>query len=323
VDIAAVVVAVTLSLGWCAVAVRIGPALGLVDEPGDSLKVHDTPAVRLGGIGLYLGVFVGLTVVGAFDAGLAIVALAVVLLGLADDRVDLSPVVRLVWEVGLGVVAVWIATPLDPTSPLALLVGVGVVVVTINAVNLFDGLDGLAATAGVVSAVGLAVLAVGIAGDHRLPLLLAGALLGFLPFNWHVARVFLGDNGAYLLGLLLAVTILRRSTDTVDVVPIAVGCVALGVFLVDFAATLIRRARSRRPLFAGDRSHLYDQLRDRGMSVRHIAVAAGVVQVGFVVVALSLDRLAPLMAATGVAVVTVLALTTLAVTGAPVPGGRE
>lgn len=279
-----------ISLAWCALAIRIGPSIGFVDRPDDpSLKAHERPAVPLGGIGVFLGVHAAIAVAGAFDPGLLAATSIVLVLGLVDDRSGLPPFVRLGAEVAAAATLIVFAdTPLDPTSPTDLVIGVGLVVVFINAVNLFDGLDGLVGASGVVSAFGLAWLA-GLRGADVAPAIaVAGALGGFLVLNWHPAKVFLGDNGAYTVGMFLAYGTLVASPDGVGV-GLGVASVGLGVFALDLIATVIRRKLAGHPLFAGDRSHLYDQLRDRGMTVPTIAITAALAQALFVLVLIGLE----------------------------------
>ena len=285
-----VILAVGVAGAWCAVALRLGPRLGYVDRPDDAaLKAHLRPAVPLGGVGVFLGLHAGLALESAFDWGLFVASLCALTLGLIDDRFGVAPTLRLAAEFGIGVVLV-VATDTTFTSPLAMAVGVLTVVVLINAVNLFDGLDGLAGSAALVTGLGLAWLAALRGVDGVIPLLLAAALAGFLPFNWHPARLFLGDNGAYTIGTVLAFATVIVSPDGLGVGWL-IALVPLGVFLVDFVATILRRLLAGKALFTGDRSHLYDQLRDRGVPVKTVALTAVAAQALFAVLAAALDGL--------------------------------
>jgi UDP-GlcNAc:undecaprenyl-phosphate/decaprenyl-phosphate GlcNAc-1-phosphate transferase len=284
--------AFALSLGWCALSLVIGPRVGFVDRPDEShLKVHRRPAVPLGGVGLFVGVHAALIIGGGFDAGLMLATGALLVLGLADDRVGLSPLIRLAGEVVAAVMLVlW--SELDLDGPLVEVAAIVLVVVTVNAVNLFDGLDALAGSAALISSLGLAWLATVHDSDPLVGLTTAAALAGFLVLNRHPARVFLGDNGAYVTGGFLGYAVLT-SSQVVDVSSLAVPSLVLGVFLIDLAVTVTRRALSGAPLFGGDRSHVYDQLRDRGWSIGKVVGAATLAQVVLVLVALGVDRLGP------------------------------
>lgn len=283
---ASLIVAGLLALGWCYVALWIGPRLGYVDHPGmDSLKVHERTAVPLGGVGVFLGFHSAAWIGGRVDPALLAATSLVLVLGLVDDRRGLPPVLRLLVEIGAGVVVVAGADG-TTASWVSAVLGVGLVVFAVNAVNLFDGLDGLAGSVGMVAALGVAALAW---SRGQLPddaLSLAAALAGFLVLAWHPARVFLGDSGAYVLGVILAGLILRSSGGPAELL-IASGL--LGVFALDLVVTVIRRVRSRRPLFVGDRSHVYDQLRDRGVTIPWIVGIAAAAQAVLAVVVIWVD----------------------------------
>jgi UDP-GlcNAc:undecaprenyl-phosphate GlcNAc-1-phosphate transferase len=205
---------------------------------------------------------------------------------LVDDRRGVEPGIRLMVEM-LAAVILILGVAGDP-GLLYLVLGIALVVFAINCVNLFDGLDGLVGSVALVTGVGLAVVAQGRGLDSLPALALAAALGGFLLLNWHPARVFLGDAGAYFVGLYLAHLILDVSDGPVELV-LTSGF--LGVFAIDMLVTLLRRRLNDRPLFIGDRSHIYDQLRDRGMSVPTIALIAAVTQAVLLALVLLAERL--------------------------------
>jgi UDP-GlcNAc:undecaprenyl-phosphate GlcNAc-1-phosphate transferase len=284
--VAALIVAGVVSWLWCAFATWLGPRSGFVDIPdGSDLKVHDAPAVPLGGVGIFLGVHLAMLVGGDFDLSLLIATAIVLVLGLVDDRIGLSPVLRLVVEVVATLVLVAGLTP-DRDSDELLLAAI-VVVVAINAVNLFDGLDGLVGSAGVVTALGLVFLASLRDANLSPAPELAVALLGFLVLGWHPARVFLGDSGAYVTGMLLATSMINASPAGAS--QLLIASTFLGVIALDLLVTLIRRQRGGHPLFTGDRSHIYDQLRDRGWGVTKVVYFAAGVQVLLVIAGLAVD----------------------------------
>lgn len=282
-----ILVAAAISLGWGMVAIRLGPRIGYVDAPGeDPLKSHARPAVPLGGVGVFFGVHAGLLLDGTFEPVLIAATVLVLALGLVDDRRALTPGVRLmVW----GLAALMIAVTVDPHGGVTAGILIGaLVIVTINALNLFDGLDGLAGSSAMVAAVGIAILSQARDADGTLPALVAAALAGFLVLNWHPARLFLGDSGAYVVGVLLAWGIVATSPRGGGDLVVAAG--VLGVFAIDLVVTVIRRAGGRRPLFTGDRGHVYDQLHERGWSVPGIAFSAAAVQAVLVAGVVLADR---------------------------------
>ena len=284
-------IAGAIALAWCVVALWLGPKVGFVDRPERStLTAHKRLAVPLGGVGVYLGVHGAAFSRGAFEPALFVSSSLVLVLGLVDDRFGLSPVVRLVVQGLSGVVLVaWGA--LSGAGPWLMVIGVALVIIATNAVNLYDGLDGLAGLSAMVSALGLAVIS-GLQGASRLSAIdLAAALVGFLILNWHPARVFLGNCGSYVTGLFLAHLILTAGSPSAASTVLTSGI--LGVFVIDLVASLIRRSRAGESLFAGDRAHIYDQMRDRGLSVPAVALSSGLAQLvlaGLLVAIISLER---------------------------------
>lgn len=282
--------AFVVALAWVGLAIVLGPRVGFVDEPDDAgLKVHSRPAVPLGGIGVFLGFHTAMAVAGLYDPWLSAATGGLVLLGLIDDRYPLSPTLRLIVEAALAFVIVVFPAASWSDDPVSVVIGVTLVLVAINAVNLFDGLDGLVGSSAIVAALGIAAFGAlrGRNGDPAL--FLVAALAGFLIFNWHRARVFLGDNGSYTVGALLAYGLMRVSPEPVDS-RIVVAAVLLGVFALDSAATVLRRLRYHRPVFAGDRGHLYDQLRASGWSVPRVVLIAAAVEGLFVLAAVGIEQ---------------------------------
>jgi len=238
-------------------AARLATRLGLVAQPGP-LRVHKRPVPYLGGLAVFFALIV--PVAGARPSLLVPLALACAL-GVADDATSLSPVLRLVVEVGIGIAAAWVIAPHD-AGHVAL--GVVLVLVLVNAVNMLDGLDGLATAVVALGAAGFFVVLSG--SSATLALTLVGALLGFLVWNAPPARVYLGDAGSYLLGAALAMLFLAAAEYRAAVVSSAF--LFVGVPVADAAVAIVRRIRARTALMQGDRGHVYDQLVDRGWSAR-------------------------------------------------------
>jgi len=144
----------------------------------------------------------------------------------------------------------------------------------VKAVNLIDGMDALAASVVVASAIGFALMA----EDVRIPAVaVCGALVGFLVFNRPPARIYLGDGGSYLLGTSLALLAARSLGSHSRAAWVAIP-LFVALPLADTTIAVVRRARSGRSLLAGDRSHVYDQLADRGWPVPRVVAALVAVQ---------------------------------------------
>ena len=274
--------------------------LGWIDRPSDR-KVHPRPTPTVGGLAIYVGIGAGLLVVrfvpflkdlyettSDLDA-VAIAGTAILVVGVIDDTRGVSALGKLTAQVLvagvvvlLGVELLFIYFPgqgvLSLSPDLAVPLTILWVVATLNAVNLIDGLDGLAA--GLVAIAAAAFFAYMVRPDPgqavqastavALSAVAGGAAIGFLPWNFHPAKIFMGDSGALLLGLVLAVaTISGVGRDlagpsggdlVVVAIPIAVALIVLAVPLLDVVLAIFRRMRrmsrirTRRFCFRGTRS---------------------------------------------------------------------
>ncbi len=306
VSLGTVLVAFAVSFAVGLLMERLAPRLGLVDRPGGR-KIHAGPTPLGGGVAIGLGTFVpvagGLALCGVLDsAGSAEGVLpflhahravvlersrelltllcggaAVVGLGLADDRWDLSAGLRLVAQ-GLVALGVFFAAPrlritLFSASPVTqcVLTCLWFVVIT-NAFNLLDNMDGLSSGVALVAS-GLLFAAAVATGQLLVALFLlafGGATAAFLARNFPPARIFAGSAGGYFLGFVLAAstgafTFYERGRPlSAAAVPVLI----LAVALYDTASVLFIRLREKRPLLVGDRSHLSHRLVAMGMSRR-------------------------------------------------------
>lgn len=273
-------------------AARLGRRLGIVDRPGGR-RTHQGEIPRLGGIGLFvpflLAVGVGLALrIPTADpkeplrlSGLILGSLWMFLVGLADDRWDLAPGLQLVAQGIAGGIAIatviFIERVNNPLTDQVIVFPMPVVVLLtlfwimgmINTVNWLDGLDGLAAGVGAILCLVLAVHMhrVGQPSVALLPMALLGATVGFLPYNFHPARVFMGSNGAFFLGYALG------CLGIIAGARVATVLLVMGVPIVDVAWQIVDRARRRRSPVRGDRGHLHFRLLDRGISQRTIVLA--------------------------------------------------
>lgn len=239
------------------VAIRVAFRWRIVDRPGD-LKTQRVPVAYLGGVAVFLAAAIGPVVAGhawvLLPGGLALA------LGLADDVRPLPVPFRVGAEVTIAVIAaVGIDGPaLERVATAVLVLGL------LNAVNLLDGQDGLASGTVAVIALGFALLG---GPATVVGLALASALAGFLLFNRPPARIYLGDAGAYFLGTMCALLpSLTHDASTRWSVWWAVPLL-VAVPVTDTAVAIGRRLRAGHPLLQGDRSHVYDQLVDRGLTV--------------------------------------------------------
>ena len=281
----AFVVTVALTPVAAAAAVR----LGIVDRPGP-FKLQTRPVPYLGGVAVLVGLMGPLL---ATHATLAIPVGLAAAVGLGDDKVGLPVSVRLACEGGIAVVVpIVVGVPWE-AAPVA----AATVLVMINAVNLLDGLDGLATATALVSGVGFAVV---LHGDFRVAATaLAGSLAGFLVWNRPPARIYLGDAGSYMLGTMLAVLAAATLRPGESVHGRAAALLLVGVPVGDTAVAVVRRWRAKRPLFVGDRGHVYDQLSARNWSTLQATAACVCAQLVLAAVAVAVLH-APASGAIGI-----------------------
>jgi UDP-GlcNAc:undecaprenyl-phosphate GlcNAc-1-phosphate transferase len=224
--------------------------------------------------------------------------------GLIDDRLDLSPRVNFAIQIAAAGIAmlhiVFIERFTNPlTGELVVIRPMAIVLVVslfwilgmINTVNFLDGLDGLAVGVGTIASVLFAwhSYVLGQEAVALFPLALAGALLGFLPFNFAPARIFLGSAGAFFLGFQLAVLSILAPAK------IATALLVMAVPILDVAWQIYSRLRRRRSPFQGDRGHLHYRLADAGLSTRQIVLTYYAVAVVFGLVAIFGTALAKLL----------------------------
>jgi UDP-GlcNAc:undecaprenyl-phosphate GlcNAc-1-phosphate transferase len=284
------VAAAFLSALLTPVLIRVAKVLALIDSPRTG-KIHLRPTPTGGGLALWAAFFVVLwaTALTRLNVeweelrpliGLTVAGLLITGLGLWDDWHGLGALPKLAVQVPVAVL-VWVAGfRVDLlTNPFGADLALGAlslpftllwVLAVVNAVNLIDGLDGLATGIAMIAALTLA--AVGFARGEILVLLLsatlAGSLAGFLPFNFPPARIFLGDTGSLLVGLLLAVTALVENRKATLALTLAVPMVAMLVPMLDTFLAIVRRVRNGRHPFRGDTDHLHHRLLTLGLTGR-------------------------------------------------------
>ncbi len=246
---------------------------------------------------------------------IAVASVLIMIVGLLDDLLEIRPRQKVLGQVtaasilllggmGHGMAGMFFRHLHIPFLPnwAMLLLSTGLcmtmVIITCNATNLLDGLDGLCGGVTGIVTLGFLALAVFLATYAHfdgttdtlrvgLALAMAGAVLGFLPYNVPPASIFMGDAGSMLLGFFVAVMMALFCREGHARFFIA-ACVVFALPILDTALAVVRRLLAGENIFAGDRSHLYDQLVDRGMTVKQVVVlfyilAAGAAVVGVLV----------------------------------------
>jgi UDP-GlcNAc:undecaprenyl-phosphate GlcNAc-1-phosphate transferase len=278
--------AVATALAMTPVAMAVAGRTGFHDRP-IGYKGHSRPTPYLGGAAVVIAfLLAGITAGGELARLSPIVActFAVWCLGTTDDKLNLSPFLRLAVEFGVAS-ALWAAGlgwSVTGSEPLDLFLSIFWVVGLVNAFNLMDNMDGAAATVGAVTTMATAVLAF-IQGDLELAILcvaMSGACLGFLPYNLAgPARIFLGDGGSLTIGFLVAATIMALPGEGATGVPVLLAAVILaGLPVVDTALVVISRRRARVELMKGGLDHMTHRLVTRLGTPRRVALSLGMIQ---------------------------------------------
>jgi len=273
--------------------IRFAPRMRAMDQPDDDRRVHREPVPRTGGLAV-AAAFVGVGVLGLLAnelfhlappvravRGPQLVALfggvaAGAALGYLDDRLQLRARWQLLGQLALAGIAIAAGILIDnmvnPLGPPIRFEGAAAMAVTtlwvvgmINSVNFVDGLDGLSTGIALIAAVTLGVISLVVDVQPAVAVLcalLAGSLLGFLPYNFYPARVFIGTAGVFAVGYALAVL------SVLGTAKVAVALLVLGVPIIDTFWIIIRRLAARRSPFSADRGHFHHRLLDLGLTHR-------------------------------------------------------
>jgi UDP-GlcNAc:undecaprenyl-phosphate GlcNAc-1-phosphate transferase len=314
----------------------------IIDQPDGLRKMHTVPVAYLGGMAVFLGwltgllmsqflplhtrdavVLAGMPTAVVVSFGLVIGASAIILLGLWDDIIHMSPKIKILVQVfaalavffgGIGQRCSWIF--IGPivgrlakhgiiTADLNVLYNsnfvyvtsammvVAIIVVCCNATNLMDGLDGLCGGVTAVVALGFLFLSVNLAQfggginiNHDalrvvMALALLGAVLGFVPYNFNPASIFLGDTGSMFIGFCCG-TLMILFAAMGQFRWFLASLVMFSLPLLDTALAFVRRYVNKRPLFSADRYHLHHQLVARGFTVKQTVVISYALSIAFV-----------------------------------------
>ena len=271
-------------VAWYGVPIARQAALkyGIVDAPDGRLKHQKEPVPYFGGLAIYLAFLMSVAFTFEFRhdvLGIILGGTIVVMLGLIDDFGVLTPGTKLVGQLLAVFVLIKSGIRIEIAAfPewLDLLLTVFWMVGLINAFNLLDIMDGLSAGIGAVSASFLLVVAI-LQGDQTIAVMLVallGSLLGFLKYNWHPARVYMGDTGAMFIGLLLgAMTMIERYPSD-HPLSLLTPVFILGVPIFDTLFVMYIRYRRGLPIFWGSPDHIAIRLRHWGLSVPQIVITS-------------------------------------------------
>jgi UDP-GlcNAc:undecaprenyl-phosphate GlcNAc-1-phosphate transferase len=300
--------------GWVRV---LATRLGAVAYPRER-DVHVEPTPRMGGLAMYVGVAAAVLLASqlpaltrgfVYSTGMPAVVVAgglIMAIGLIDDRWGLDALTKFAGQltaasvmVTMGVAWSVLYIPIGGVGTIVLdqvasiLLTLALTVAIVNAMNFVDGLDGLAAGLGLITALAICLFSVGLLRDHGgdvlfyppavISVVLAGACLGFLPHNFHKAKIFMGDSGSMLIGLMLAAAsttaagpISQTAYGARDVFallsPFLLVVAVMFVPALDMLLAIIRRTRAGLSPFSPDKMHLHHRLLEIGHSHRRVVL---------------------------------------------------
>lgn len=295
-----------LSLALTPAAKKIAVRFGVMDIPKDARRMHKKPIPRMGGLAIYIAFIVISLSVCNIDKKLLLTlagATMIAILGIIDDKCALPPLPKLIIQLIAAVLPVAGGLRIDFLNPFGVaekgywfmgwlsipLTVIWIVGVT-NAINFVDGLDGLAGGVSTIACASLLATAVLTGASYNSIILLSaliGACLGFLPYNFHPASVFMGDTGSTLLGYMLSVIAVGGMFKTTITISFIIPVIALGLPIVDTAFVIMRRMLNGKSPMAPDKTHLHHKLIELGFSqvktvliIYFMCAVCGIISVG-------------------------------------------
>lgn len=292
---AALLAAGVLSYLFTPLVKLLATKVGAMDVPKDDRRMHTVPIPRMGGLAIFIGFLLSAVVFSPkMDRGLQSILLGsiiIVILGVFDDKYALSAKLKLAVQLIAAAIVVFygdlridrITNPFGGSFSSCWDFGVFAYPITIiwivaitNAVNFIDGLDGLACGVSCISSLNLLVIAL-LVSDTRVALIMAaltGACLGFVPYNFNPAKIFMGDTGSTFLGFMLATVSIQGLFKAYTAISFAVPFLLLGLPIFDICFAVIRRIASGHSPMEADRGHFHHRLIDMGFSQKQsVAIA--------------------------------------------------
>lgn len=304
-------VSAMLSFGFTPIVRKLAFKVNAVSIPKDERRIHTKAMPLLGGLAIYGAFIITLILkegwITPHQVGIIAGATVIVIEGIVDDIKVLKPWQKLAFQLVAalcllfsGIKINYITNPLDKVDlslgigwlsyPLTILWVVGIT----NALNLIDGLDGLAAGIGLISCITIFIISILFQRSEAaiLTAILSGSILGFLPYNFNPASIFMGETGAALLGFLLAAISIEGAIKSATAFAITVPVLALGLPIYDTLFAMIRRKVNGKPIMEGDRGHLHHRLLDLGLTQRQAVIIMYLISAilgGISIIAMQID----------------------------------
>ena len=282
---AALLVAALVALITTPVVRSLAVRMGAVDVPKDGRRMHDHPIPRMGGLAIFFGFILSVLIFQTLTPslrGMLLGSVIIVVLGILDDIYALPALPKFLVQIVAALVAVlegnrneflsnpniFSKEPFWELGWLSIPISVLWIVAITNSVNLIDGLDGLACGVSTISSMTLLVIAL-IVSEPDVAILmaaLAGACIGFLPYNLNPAKIFMGDTGSTFLGFILATVSIQGLFKFYAIISFAVPFLMLGLPIFDTCFAILRRVAKGQSPMSPDRGHIHHRLIDMGFS---------------------------------------------------------
>ena len=299
----ALVAAAVVSCAATPVVKVLSVKFGAVDVPKDGRRMHDHPIPRMGGLAIFFGFLAAVRVFVPLNAekkGMLLGAVIIVVLGVLDDKYALPAKPKFLVQIVAALVAVLSGNVIDVLSNpnifsanpewqlgwLGYPVTVIWIVAITNAVNLIDGLDGLACGVSTISSATMLIIA-RLVSELDVAVMMAalvGACIGFLPYNFNPAKIFMGDTGSTLLGYIMATVSVNGMFKQYTFISFVVPFLMLGLPIFDVCFAVVRRVSHGQSPMQPDRGHVHHRLIDMGFSQKQ---AVGVLYVISAILGLS------------------------------------
>ncbi len=287
----------TPAVKWIAVKI------GAIDVPKSKRRIHTKPIPRMGGLAIFIGFLAAVLIFVPHQrelVGLLSGAIILIIMGIIDDMKELPAKVKIVGQILAAVVAYsfgiridWITNPwggMLHVREISFIITIFWIVGITNTINFIDGLDGLASGVSAIIAMAMAILAFN--GNNMfvtmIMMAVLGSTLGFLPYNFNPARIFMGDTGALFLGYILAVaSVMGAFKNATTLVTFAVLAIGLPIFDTTFA--IIRRFLNKQPIMSADRGHMHHRLLDMGFNQKQAVGILYLISGSFCFLAVGMD----------------------------------
>ncbi len=309
---------------------RLSLAAGWLNKPSPR-KVNSKPIPLAGGLAIYCGFVIAVLILFIFKKpfahdsykifGLLVSSFVILLVGIADDIEGLIPRRKLFYQIVAAEIAylsgfsiIKVGTPIGGAFNVPFLISMGLTVFWIvgftNAINLLDGLDGLAT--GVVAIISASLFFSGI--KENMPLVdilsvaLAGSALGFLPYNFYPAKIFLGDTGSMFLGFVISLISIQGAYKGAAFLSFFVPVIAMGVPAIDTGLAILRRLIKGKGVFKPDKEHIHHKILSQEGSQRNAVLKLYFLTICFGMIAVGLSGMKGAWAFFGIVLIVIATL---------------